>query len=202
MSCTSSDCLKYPVHTFNISNHLSILFPSPENISVWNVMNNLGLMRPTVGGVNLPWLLKLSVGSVGGKLMRYLCYRILAGCIIIRCCRAWRDVGLPSESGNRVVVNAEPETRAECASSFHVSTGRTLVLTIRPRGPMFVFTAFRYCSAAQFNLGGICKQYRKACCVVCARVCMDEQVRDCCVCVFESTGYSSLEHGSIYSAPN
>ena len=146
-------------------------------------MNNLGLVWPTVGGVNLPWLLKFSVGAVGGKLMRYLCYSILAGCIIIRCCRAWRDVGLPSESGNRVVVNAEPETRAECTSSFHVSTGRTLVLTIRPWGPMFVFTAFRYCSAAQFNLGGICKQYRKACCVVCTCVYGWASAGLLCVCV-------------------
>lgn len=99
-----------------------------------------------------------------GEFMSYLCYSILAGCIIIRFCRAWRDVDLPSESGKRGVVSAKPETRAECASSFHVSTGRTLVLTIRPRGPMFVFTLFRYCSAAKFNLRGICKQYRKACC--------------------------------------
>lgn len=81
------------------------------------------------------------------------------------------------------MVNAKPETRAECASSFHVSTGRTFVLTIRPRGPVFVFTAFRYCSAAKFNLGGICKQYRKAC-GASVRACMDERVWDSfCVCV-------------------
>lgn len=64
--------------------------------------------------------------------MGYLCYSILAGRIIIRFCRAWRDVDLLFESGNRVAVSAEPETREECASSSHVSTGRTLVLTIRP----------------------------------------------------------------------
>lgn len=87
-------------------------------------------------------------------------------------------------------VNAKPETGAECASRSHVSTGGTLVLTIRPRGPVFVFAAPWYCSAAKFNLGGICKQCGEAC-GACASVCVDEQVclyvRACgCVCVFES----------------
>ena len=129
-------------------------------------LNKLGLLWP----INV---------SDEVEFMRYLCHSILAGCIIIRFCRAWRDADLPSESGSRAVVSAEPQTRAECASSFHVSTGRTLVLTIRPRGPMFVFTAFRYCSVAKFDLGGIYKQYRKACCV-----CVRAWDRLCvCVCV-------------------
>lgn len=113
------------------------------------------------------------VGSDEGEFMRYLCHSILARCIIIRFCRAWRDVDLLSESGNRAVVSAKPEMRrGECASSFHVSTGRTLVLTIRPRGPMFVFTVYRYCSVAKFILRGICKQYRKVCLCVCMCMCM------------------------------
>lgn len=106
------------------------------------------------------------VGSDESEFMIYLCHSILARYIIIRFCRAWRDVDLPSESGNRAVVIARPEMRrGECASSFHVSTGRTLVLTIRPWGPVFVFTVYRYCSVVKFILRGICKQYRKVCCV-------------------------------------
>lgn len=72
----------------------------------------------------------------------------------------------------------DPRREQNAQAASHVSTGRTLVLTIRPRGPVFVFTAIRYCSAAKFNLMGICKQYKKACCVcVCARACV-------CVCVW------------------
>lgn len=131
---------------FSISLTNQIQYFSIRKPSFFNLTSS-GLERWT-SILRCEFELKFLAGSDEVKFMRYLCYSILARCIIIRFCRAWRDVDLPSESGNRVVVSAKRETRAECSSSSHVSTGRTLVLTIRPWGPMFVFTAVRYCSAA------------------------------------------------------
>lgn len=131
---------------------------------------------------------------------------VWAGWIIIRLCGAWRDVDLSfyffffSLLGTRErelwPVNAKLETGAESASRSHVSTGGTLVLTIRPRGPVFVFAAPWYCSAAKFNLGGICKQCGEAC-GASVSVCMDEPV--ClyvravgCLCASDSTPQWSM----------
>lgn len=84
------------------------------------------------------------------------------------------------------------QCEARDKSRMHnVSTGRTSVLTIRPWGPVFVFTAFRYCSAASLISGGFINNIGTHVAHVCWTVCV-------CVCARARERWLLLSGAWVY----